>query len=143
MYLKWKKFIHYDRGKTFIEIADDCPVDMAEIPPLKGNKKSVANLQYEFLMNNPYQYTSDDILFQVYADKQDLIEAEYVTARELFFSKGQPCFRAFPLTKKYGFGIQSNHKGQTALFGVETEQYANFVTDNTIKKVKAMHAKKV
>ena len=35
---------------TFIEIAEDCPVNFGEIPPVKGDKKTVANLQYEMLV---------------------------------------------------------------------------------------------
>jgi len=39
---------------TFIEIADDCPIDAAEIPPTKGKKKSVANLQFDLLYGNTH-----------------------------------------------------------------------------------------
>ena len=127
---------------TFIEIAEDCPVDMAEIPPMRGNKKSVANMQFEILKDNPYKYTSDDVLFQIFAERRDFMENEYPQERETFFSKGQPCFRTSPLAKRYGFGIHSNDKGKIAMFGVETEQYARFVADSSIKKVKAMRSKR-
>ncbi|MFO7540636.1 MAG: DUF6157 family protein [Chloroflexota bacterium] len=30
---------------TLIEIAEDCPATVGEIPPVRGGKKSVANLQ--------------------------------------------------------------------------------------------------
>ena len=33
---------------TFIEMAEDCPVHKAEISPIKGSKKSVANLQFKY-----------------------------------------------------------------------------------------------
>ena len=114
----------------------------SEIPPLKGDKKSVATMQFEMLDKNPYKFTSDDVLFQVFADRKDLTKNEYETERAKFFSKGQPCFRASPLTKRYGFGIHSDDKGKIAMYGVETEEYAKFVTDKSIEKVKAMRSKR-
>ncbi|KOY86811.1 hypothetical protein AD998_12260 [bacterium 336/3] len=127
---------------TFIEVADDCPTEIGEIPKSKGDNKTVAEIQYELLIKNPYKFTSDDIFFQVYADKNDLTKTEYKKAREQFFSKGQPCFRASPLTKRYGFGVHSNSDGKIAIFGQETKEYEQFVNDPKIKKVKAMKSSK-
>ncbi len=123
---------------SFIAIADDCPVDHGEIPPVKGDKKSVANMQYDLLIRNPYRYTSDDVFFQVYADRNDLTKDAYREAREHFFSKGQPCFRASPLTKRYGWGVHSDKEGKIALFGRETEAYERLSNDPDIKVYKAM-----
>lgn len=127
---------------TFIEIAEDCMASQGEIPPLKGDKKSVANLQFEMLRNKPYQYTSDDVFFAVFATRKDLIESELETALLQFFSKGQPCFRASPLTKCYGWGVHSNAQGKVALYGVESVEYQRFVADDTIVKVTAMRTKR-
>lgn len=74
----------------------------------------------------------------MYADRHDLAKAEYIQERERFFSKGQPCFRASPLTKTYGFGIHADSKGKIALVGMETEQYKRLQKDTGIKKVRAM-----
>ena len=126
---------------TFIEVADDTKATCGMRPPSK-DKKTVAEMQYELISKNPYKYTSDDIFFQVFADKNDLIQAEYKQARELFFSKGQPCFRASSLTKTYGFGIHSDNNGKIALYGMETDEYRNFLVDNKIKKIKAMKSSK-
>ncbi len=127
---------------TFIEVADDCPTDVSEIPKPKGNSKTVAEMQFELIAKNPYKFTSDDIFFQVYADKNDLTESEYENARQQFFSKGQPCFRASPLTKRYGFGVHSDRNGKVAIFGRETTEYQLFLCDSQIKKVKAMRTSK-
>lgn len=127
---------------TFIEVADDCPTEFAEIPKPKGNNKTVAEMQYELVVKNPYKYTSDDIFFQVFADRNDLTKAEYKEARQQFFSKGQPCFRASPLTKRYGFGVHSDKDGKVAIFGQETKEYEQFIKDPKIKKVKAMRTSK-
>ena len=99
---------------TFIEVAEDCPVNLAETPPVKGDKKSVANLQFEVLFKAPYLHTSDDVLFQVFAERNELIDVEYKVARQTFFSKGQPCFRTSPLPKRYGFGIHYDDYGRIA-----------------------------
>jgi hypothetical protein len=123
---------------TFIEIADDCPTDKGEIPKPRGDNKTVAEMQYELILNNPYKYTSDDIIFQVFAHKSDLVESEYKIERERFFSKGQPCLRASPLTKRYGFGVHFNNNEKVALYGRESVEYEKFITDSSIKKVKAM-----
>lgn len=127
---------------TFIETADDCPVSNGEVPPQKGDLKTIANRQFEMLHRHPYQYTSDDVLFQVYADKNDLTKKEYKEAREAFFSKGQPCFRASPLTKRYGWGVHSDANGKIALYGCETREYKTFAKDKSLKVVKAMKTSK-
>lgn len=126
---------------TFIEVSEDTKVETATRPPSKTTK-TVAERQFDLISKNPYKYTSDEIFFQVYADRNDLTKAEYKQAREDFFSKGQPCFRASPLTKTYGFGIHSNSGGQVALYGMETDEYQNFLTDSKTKKVKAMKSTK-
>ncbi|SEJ82919.1 hypothetical protein SAMN05192553_1226 [Cyclobacterium xiamenense] len=127
---------------TFIEIAADCKAEKGEMPPIKGEKKTVANLQFDMLYENPYKYTSDDVLFGVFAIRKEFENGELDEQREHYFSKGQPCFRASPLTKSYGWGIHSNKEGKIAIYGVETEAYQNFLADDTIKKVKAMNSKR-
>ena len=122
---------------TFIEVAEDTKATSGTKPPTKINK-TVAELQYEILVNQPYTYSSDDVLFKVFALRNDLTESEYEKARQDFFSKGQPCFRASPLTKTYGFGVHSSSEGKIALYGRETPEYQKYVDDPNIKKVKAM-----
>ncbi|NOU46266.1 MAG: hypothetical protein HOO86_04300 [Bacteroidales bacterium] len=129
-------------SNTFIEIADDCPVANGEIPPIKGDAKTVANIQFELVSKNPYKFTSDDIFFQVYADRNDLTSSEYDEARQQFFSKGQPCFRASPLTKRYGWGVHSDKEGKIALYGCETAEYEKFSNDRSLKVIKAMKSGK-
>jgi hypothetical protein len=123
---------------TFIEVAEDCPAAGGEIPKQKGDTKTVANIEFEMISQNPYKYSSDDVLFQVFADKNDLTQSEYNDAREKFFSKGQACLRASPLTKRYGWGIHNDENGKIALYGMETPEYQKFLKDKTLKVVKAM-----
>ncbi len=127
---------------TFIEVAEDCSLSEAKVPELKGNKPTVATLQFEMLSRNPYKFTSDDLLFSVYAIRNDLPESEWESQRAVFFSKGQACLRASPLTKTYGWGIHSDESGKVALYGRGTEAYEKFVTDAGLKKLKAMRSRK-
>lgn len=126
---------------TFIEVAEDTKANSGTVPPSKENK-TVAEMQYELIAKNPYKFTSDDIFFQVFADRNYLTKAEYKKAREQFFSKGQPCFRASPLTKTYGFGVHHNSEGKIALYGMESEKYQKFLEDKSVKKIKAMKTSK-
>lgn len=127
---------------TFIEVAEDTKAVKGIPPPFKNDKMTIAGMQYDLIAKNPYAFTSDDIIFQVYADRNGLAEAEYKSAREQFFSKGQPCFRTSPLTKNYGFGIHSNEEGKVALYGMETSRYQQLLGDAKTRKVKAMRSSK-
>lgn len=127
---------------TFIEVAEDTKADHGTKPLSKGDKKTIAEIQYELIANNPYKFTSDDVLFQVFADRNDLTKAEQKKAREEFFSKGQACLRASPLTKTYGFGVHCDGDGKVALYGVETDKYQKFLSNAKVKKVKAMRTSK-
>ncbi|WP_300599380.1 DUF6157 family protein [Niabella sp.] len=125
---------------AFIQVADDCAATAGEIPPVKGNKPTVANIQFEMIRKHPYRYTSDDVIFEVFAQKNDLTKAGYKAARTAFFSKGQPCLRTSPLTKRYGWGVHSNAEGKIAIYGVETKEYAQFSKDKSLQVVKAMRS---
>ena len=127
---------------TFIQVAEDCPATSGEIPLLKGDVKTVAKLQYELVSKHPYQFTSDDVFFQVFALRNDLAASEMEQARAQFFSKGQPCFRASPLTKRYGWGIHCNGEGKVALYGCNTPEYRQLSEDKNLKVLKAMRSSK-
>lgn len=123
---------------TFLVIADDCPLTSAEPPPVKADKQTIATIQFDLIKKNPYKYTSDDVIFQVFADKNDLTKSEYKEARESFFSKGQPCMRTSPLTKRYGWGVHFDKEGKMAIFGVGSAEYNRLSKEKSLKIVKAM-----
>lgn len=127
---------------TLIEIAEDCPLDRGEVPPTKGDKKSVASLQFEMLQAHPYAFTSDDVLFTVFATRNDIPDDALDEQRHLFFSKGQPCLRASPLTKNYGWGVHSDVEGRIALYSVDSEEYQRLLADDAVIKKKAMRSRR-
>ena len=115
---------------TFIEIAEDCPVQTAEVPPLK-EPMSAARLEYEMLTGHPYQYTSDDVIYETKGRLKGV-------SREDFFSKGQPCFRASALTKRYGWGIHNDKDGKIAIYAHSSDEYKRFASDESIRHIRAM-----
>jgi hypothetical protein len=127
---------------TFIVVADDCPIIYGENPPVKGDVKTVANLQFDLISANPYKFNSDEVLFKVFAERNDLTESELDDARLQFFAKGQPCFRASPLTKRYGWGVHYDADGKIAIFSSNSEEYQTFVEDSHLKILKAMKSSK-
>jgi hypothetical protein len=127
---------------TLIEVAEDCPAAGGEIPPMKGDTKTVAAIEYEMISKNPYKFTSDDVLFQVFAERRDLTESELEEARKQFFSRGQACMRASPLTKRYGWGVHSNKDGKIALYACDSPEYKKLISDSETKTVKAMKSKR-
>ncbi|MBI3352764.1 MAG: hypothetical protein HY036_09315 [Nitrospirae bacterium] len=128
---------------TFIEVADDCPVSKSEVPMDKNGNKTIASAQYEMISKSPYTFTSDDVIFAVFAQRNNIAKKDQKMAREEFFSKGQACLRSSPLTKRYGFGIHSKADGKVALYAMESARYKKFMLDKDIKHLKAMRSERV
>ncbi len=127
---------------SFIEIAEDCPALTGEVPPIKNDGKSIASMQFEQIKNNPYKFTSDDVLFQVHAERNNLTQSNLQQERENFFSKGQPCFRSSPLTKRYGWGVHFDPEGRMGLYGIDSADYKCFIERKDLKIIKAMRSKR-
>lgn len=134
-----KSINYYD---TFIEVAEDTKATTGIAPPVRGGKKSVANYEFEMISEKPYQYTSDDVAFYVYAQRNQLSKSSFKHEREVFFSKSRPCFRTSPLTKTYGWGVHSNETGRIAIYGVDSPEYTSFLQDDNTVKKKAMRSSK-
>ncbi|GAB3008911.1 DUF6157 family protein [Niabella terrae] len=127
---------------TFIRIAPDSKATAGRTPLEKAGRKTIAGLQLEMIGGHPYRYCSDDVLFQVYALRNQLPETKYTAARKQFFSKGQACFRASPLPKSFGWGVHFDAEGRMAVYGCETEQYRRLEADSRITQVNAMRSSK-
>jgi hypothetical protein len=129
---------------TFIEVAEDCPVASAEIPPQKSEEKTAATIQFEMIYKAPYKFNSDDVVFQVFVEKNGIKgKSQMASERERFYSKGQPCLRSSPLAKRYGWGVHSNEEGKVAIYAVESDEYKKFSKDKSLAHVKAMRSKRV
>lgn len=125
---------------TFITVSPDSIAANGTVPE---KETTVAGLHYNLLHNAaPYSLTSDDILFAVYARKNDLRPENKETDREKFFSKPQACLRTSPLVKKFGWGLHYNEKGMMAVYGVESEEYKKLLEQGDIKIIAGMRSKK-
>ena len=108
---------------TFIEVAPDSPAAGACVPPERATA-SVAERTYRMISEAPYRYTSDDVIFTVWADRRGIPEPDRAAARAEFFATGQPCLRSSDLAKRYGWGIHADAAGRVALVGVGSPEYA-------------------
>ncbi|GAB3699092.1 DUF6157 family protein [Saccharopolyspora tripterygii] len=119
---------------AFIAVSEDCPVAKAEEPPLR-EPPSVARIQYDMLIAAPYRHTSDDVIYESQGKRRGL-------SREEFFSKGQPCFRASPLTKRYGWGVHCDAEGRIALIPSGTQEYRELAADPALTHTSAMRSRR-
>jgi len=125
---------------TFIEVADDCPIDHAVEPPVTDTP-SIAALHHRLIAEEPYARTSDDVIFETYALRNG-IAIDDAAAREAFFSKGQPCLRSSPLGKRYGWGTHHDAEGRVALVPRDSEEYAVLAADPDLSHTKAMRSRR-
>ncbi|GAA1081408.1 DUF6157 family protein [Nocardiopsis metallicus] len=112
---------------TFITVSPDSAAPGAIEPP-ETTKPTVAAMTFEMISEAPYAYTSDDVLFTVWADRKEIPVAEREQAREEFFAKPRACFRTSDLGKRYGWGIHSDEKGRVALYAMGSAEYKAFAS---------------
>lgn len=128
--------------QTFIRIAEDCPVDEAEVPVARAKGPTVASLEYDLIAGRPYELNSDDVLFEVHAIRQGLADSDREAARSAYFAKSQACLRASPLGKRYGWGIHHDGESRIALVGVGTDDYDRLAEDPAVLQVTAMRSRR-
>ena len=126
---------------TFIEVADDCKAAEG-LPPPEKPAKTIAQMQFELIRDHPYHYTSDDVIFAIYALRNGVGEDEREYRRAEFFSKGQPCLRSSPLAKTYGWGIHYDAESKIAIYPRASEDYERLKSDSSLKHLKAMRSSK-
>ena len=131
---------------TFIRVAEDCPARTGEPPPLRGDKPTVAGLQYRMIAEAPYKHTSDDVVFATSARGRELgakaTRKERSLARDAFFSRGQACLRASGLGKRFGWGIHADAEGRVALYAVDSKRYQALKRDPNVAQTRAMRSKR-
>ncbi|MHA6482411.1 DUF6157 family protein [Paenibacillus sp. strain BS8-2] len=136
---------YYD---TFITVAADCPSEIGTRPPDKKNGKTMPGIEFDLVVNNPYGYTQEELLYAVYIQHKNIPEKELAERgtliREAFFMKPKPCLRASMLPKKYGWGIHFNAEGKLAIVPMESPEYSRFVEgySGNLRLLAAMRNKK-
>ena len=125
---------------TVIVPPEDTRAASATAPPT--GKRTVAELQFERLFGHDYEWTSDDLLFDVHCERKNIAAADRAAAREEFFSKGQPCLRTSPLAKTYGWALHFDHAGGIALVPMGSEQLEGLTSEDAITVRQAMRARR-
>ena len=131
---------------TLIKVAADCPVGKSEIPVAKNKTRPAHLLQYELLIQKPYAYTHEELIYQVYVLQKEIpesvLETESENIKAELFSKGHPCMRASSLTKRYGWGAHYNQDGKIAIYPMESAAYQALIDSGKVKIVPAMKSKR-
>ena len=125
---------------TFIAVAPDTAATAATEPPQRPTP-SVAELTYRMIAEHPYGFTSDDVIFGVWADRRGIAEDERELARAEFFAKGQPCLRSSDLGKRYGWGVHADAEGRVAVVPMDSDEYARLASgEGGVSVTRAMRA---
>ena len=121
---------------TLITVSPDTKAVAATAPPT-GNA-SVAELQFVMMLGHDYELTSDDVIFEVFAERKGIAGEDRKAARDQFFSNGQSCLRTSPLAKSYGWGIHADAEGRVALVPMGSSRYDALINDDVTVKRAAM-----
>lgn len=124
-------------SNAFITIASDYKFETSKA----AKEGTIGAMQLDLLLKNPYTLTSDDLIFTVFANRNE-IASDDLKARELFFAKPQACLRASPLVKTMGYGIHHNENSKIAVFPIESAEYKSLLNDENIKKYSGMRSKR-
>lgn len=131
---------------TFIQVAEDCPADTGLVPQVRAGKMTVAGLQFAMLINEPYVYTSDEVILATSTTGRDwwpsASKQQRQEAMEKFYSKAQACMRCSALGKQYGWGIHADAQGRLAIFAVNDDRYRELALDTQIKQLKALRTRR-
>lgn len=126
---------------TLILVAPDTRATSGRAPAPRTPPSGV-QLVYEQLVGAPYAWTSDDLLFEAWATRKGVSEAERGEARAAFFAKPQACMRAHALSKTHGWGVHFDAEGRAALVGMDTEAYRRLEADPAVTKKPAMRSRR-
>jgi hypothetical protein len=124
---------------TLITASPDSTAAQGTVPAKSG---SVAGMQHALLQAKPYEFTSDDLLFEVHARRNNIAEADRAAERAAFFAKSQACLRASPLVKQFGWGLHHDENNRVAAFGVESVEYQTFLSRSDLKVVLGMRSRR-
>lgn len=120
--------------------APDCPAAAAVIPPAKA-RPTRATIEYDLLAAAPYSLDHYSFTHAVHCA---MAEAGGKPALDFpsYHSKGQPCMRASPLTKRYGWAAHYDAEGKLALVDPGSATYAALLADPDLPKSPAMRSKR-
>lgn len=102
----------------------------------------MAVLQYEMIAERPYEFTSEEVLFEVFAQRNGIEPAGRPAARAASFAKPRACLRASPLGRRYGWGIHHDSASRVGLIPLGSEEYVTLAQDESLAQVRAMRSRR-
>lgn len=136
-------YVDHNYYETFISVADDCPVRLAESPPARAGKPTAAQIHLQLTRDEPYRYTQEQVLFRAHLNAKGLDPDEHPEHGQIwheFFSKGQPCLRSSALGKRYGWGLHFDEQGRVAAVALGSDEYRQHARNDELRQVKAMRS---
>lgn len=121
---------------TVILPAEDTRAETAVAPPTGG--RTIAELQFERLSGHDYEWTSDELLFDVHCERKGIPGADRDAERAAFFGKGQPCLRTSPLAKTYGWAFHFDSSGKVALVPMDSPELELLTAGESVRIERAM-----
>jgi hypothetical protein len=98
-------------------------------PAARGEKKTIAVLEFDLLSGKPYFYTQEELQFEVHLRHKGISASELKSRRNelwaAFFSKPHACLRAPSLPKKYGFGVHFDAQGKSVFMQSKVRSISN------------------
>lgn len=126
--------------RILITPAPDCPVTLAETPPFRA-KPSRANIEYHLLVRAPYSLDHHAFSHAVHRAMAE-VGGKVAQTFEQFHARGQPCMRASPLTKRYGWAAHYDGAGRLALVDPASDAFARLAADQDLPQAQAMRSKR-
>ena len=131
---------------TFIAVSPDTKAKVGSVPPARGGKRSIAQMEYELIASHPYEFTQEEVQFCVHVERTGVTSAQLnANRRELwsdFFSKPTACMRTSPLARSYGWGLHFDRERKVALVPMESPKYQRFSGSSSIEQTRAMRSKR-
>lgn len=118
------------------------PDTSATQPTTPTRAGSIAQLQHLLLSDRPHELTSDDLLFEVYALRNDIPVDAREGARAIFFDKPHACLRASPLVKQFGWAIYHDVNERVALVRPGSEAFKTLSGRDDVKFINGMRSKR-
>ena len=88
------------------------------VPPERGGTPIVASRTWQMIADEPYRYTSGDVIFTAYAERAGIAPNDRPAVREQYYSVGRACLRSSDLRKRSGWDVHADAEGRVADYAV-------------------------
>ncbi len=121
--------------------APDCPVVQAQQPPQNPARATRAAIEHRLLTNAPYALDHKAFSHAIHI-KMARESGKTALDFDAFHSKGQPCMRASPLTKRYGWAAHYDADGHLALIDPDSAAFRTLAANPDLPQKPAMRSKR-